>query len=65
MAALQTLLTSNLLHQDGLRKGHRGAAAAGVHGYHADFQTVAGGLVLYDIAARFLQLLVDRFPFLS
>lgn len=65
MVALQTLLTSHLLHQDRLGEGHWGAAAAGVHGYHADFQTVTGGLVLYDIAARFLQLLVDGFPLLS
>lgn len=65
IVALQTLLTSNLLHQDRLRKGHRGAAATSVHSYHTDFQTVTSGLVLYDIAARFLQLLIDRFPFLS
>lgn len=65
MVALQTLLTSNLLHQDRLREGHRGAAATSIHSYHADFQTVASGLVLYHIAARFLQLLIDRFPFFS
>lgn len=59
------LLTSNLLHQHGLREGDRGAAASGVHGHHADLQTVTGGLVLDDVAARLLQLLVDGFPVLS
>lgn len=58
-------LTSNLLHQHGLGQGDGGAAAAGVHGYHADLQAVPRGQVLDHVAAGLLHLLVDRFPVLG
>jgi len=62
---LQTLLTSNLLHQNRLREGDWGAAASFIHSHHTDLQTVAGGLVLYNVAAGLLQFLIDCFPVLS
>lgn len=59
------LLTSNLLHKDGLGKGDRGAAATSVHSHHTDLQAVTSGLVLDDEATGLMQLLIDGFPVLS
>ncbi len=60
-----TLLTGDLLHQDGLGEGDRGAAAASIHSHHTDLQSVTGGLVLDNVAAGLLQILIDCFPVLS
>lgn len=57
-----TLLTSHLLDQHSLGEGDRRAAATCIDGHYTDLQTVAGGLVLDNIATGLLQLLVDRLP---
>lgn len=58
-------LTSDLLHDNGLCEGNRGAAASFIHSHHADLQAVTGGLVLDDVATGLLQFLIDCFPVIS
>lgn len=62
---VQALLTPNLLDQNGIGDGSRGAAATRVYSNHSDQQTVAGSLVLDDITAGHGQILVGCFPVFS
>lgn len=59
---VQALLTPNLLDQNGIGDGSRGAAATRVHSHHPDQQMVAGSLVLDNITTGHGQVLVDCFP---
>lgn len=62
---LETLLTSDLLHQHRLREANGRTAATFVHSNHSDLQAVTSGLVLDNKAGRLLQFLIDCFPVLS